>query len=98
MNQNIETADVYRKLFNPQSIVIIGASNDISKPGGRIIKNITEHGYQGSILAVNPGTPSVMNLPTYKTIDELPKIPDLAIIAIPARFVVNTVEELEKKR
>ncbi len=90
-------AEVFRKLLKPQSIVVIGASSDSSKPGGRVVKNIKEHGYEGTLWAVNPKSLSILGLPTFKSIDELPGTPELAIIAIPAPFVANALEDLEAK-
>ena len=88
---------VFKSLFNPESIVVIGASNDPSKPGGRVTKNIKENGYRGSLWTVNPKAASIQDLPTFKTIEALPGPPDLALIAIPAPFVQSTLEALARK-
>ena len=85
---------VYAALFEPDSIVIVGGSNDVLKPGGRVTKNIKDNGYSGELWAVNPKTPVVLDLPTYRTIDDLPHGPDLAIVAIPSPFVVGTLRAL----
>lgn len=45
--------EIYKNLFHPESIAVIGASNDPLKPGGRVIKNIKENGYEGLLWAVN---------------------------------------------
>ncbi len=87
----------YQSLFTPQSIVVIGASNDTSKPGGRVFKNIAEQGYAGSLWAINLKGESIRGLPTYKSIDQLPETPELAIIAIASRFVAKAMEDLERK-
>jgi acyl-CoA synthetase (NDP forming) len=89
--------NTYQRLFHPKSIAVIGASNDHLKPGGRVTKNIKDNNYAGELWAVNPKTPDVLGLPTFKTIGELPGIPELAIIAIPARFVLPTLQELADK-
>ena len=91
------SAEVFKILFNPESIVVIGASNDPSKPGGRVTKNIKENGYRGSLWAVNPKAASIQDLPTFKTIEALPGPPDLALIAIPAPLVQSTLEALARK-
>lgn len=87
---------LYNRLFNPRSIAVIGASNDPLKPGGRVTANIKNNGYKGELWAVNPKTPSVMDLPTFKSLDDLPAVPELVYIAIPAPFVRATIEELAK--
>ena len=89
-----QASRVYRNLFNPESIAVIGASNDSLKPGGRVIKNIKENGYAGRLWAVNPKTESVRGLPTFKSIAELPGTPELAILAIPSKFVLPAIQEL----
>lgn len=88
------TTSIYNRLFHPSSIAVIGASNDEFKPGGRVTKNIKDHGYQGQLWAVNPRDPKILDLPTFQTVEELPGIPDLAIIAIPAKFVLSSLQEL----
>ncbi|MBW1804588.1 MAG: CoA-binding protein, partial [Deltaproteobacteria bacterium] len=88
---------VFNKLFHPKSIVVVGASNDEFKPGGRVTKNIIDHNYAGTLWAINPKSPSIMDLPTYPSIDELPECPELAIIAIPAPLVAGAMEDLGRK-
>jgi acetyltransferase len=85
---------VYQHLFHPQSIAVIGASNDALKPGGRVLKNIKDHGYTGDLWAVNPKTPDVQQLPTYPSVASLPAAPELALVAIPAPFVLETLQVL----
>jgi len=85
---------VYAALFEPDSIAVIGGSNDVLKPGGRVTTNIKDNGYSGELWAVNPKTPVVLDLPTYRTIDDLPHGPDLAIVAIPSPFVVEAIRAL----
>jgi len=89
--------NTYQRLFHPKSIAVIGASNNNLKPGGRVTKNIKDNNYGGKLWAVNPKTPDILGLPTFQTIDELPGIPELAIIAIPARFVLSTLQDLADK-
>jgi acetyltransferase len=90
-------ANAYQYLFDPGIIVVVGASNDTLKPGGRAMKNIIDHGYQGKLWAVNPKTPDILGHPTFTTIDDLPEAPDLAIVAIPAKVAVATIEALARK-
>jgi acetyltransferase len=90
-------SNAYQYLFEPSTIVVVGASNDALKPGGRAIKNIVDHGYQGKLWAVNPKTPDILGRPTFASIDDLPESPDLAIVAIPAKLAVATIEALANK-
>lgn len=90
-------SSAYQYLFDPRHIVVVGASNDALKPGGRAIKNIVDHGYQGKLWAVNPKTPDILGQPTFTSIGDLPEAPDLAIVAIPSKFAVATIEALAGK-
>lgn len=87
----------YDALFNPGSIAVIGASTDPLKPGGRVLKKIREHGYRGSLWAVNPTTRDVQGVPAFETIKALPGAPDLAIVAIPSRGVIEALQALADK-
>lgn len=103
MNKNAtveiaHTRRVYQSLFHPTSIVVIGASGDPLKPGGRVLKSIKENGYGGRLWAVNPKATDILGLPTYPSIAALPKNLDLAIIAIPAPFVLPAVQELAVRK
>jgi acetate---CoA ligase (ADP-forming) len=89
-----QSKTLFNRLFHPRSIVVIGASNDPLKPGGRVTENIKNNGYSGELWAVNPKSDSIMGLSTFKSLKDLPSVPDLAYIAIPAPFVRAAIEEL----
>lgn len=91
------TANLYKLLFHPESIAVIGASNEKLKTGGRVTDNIKSNGYTGKLWAINPKAPDVMGLPTFKSVADLPSAPDLAYVAIPAPFVRASLEELAAK-
>ncbi|MBI9043119.1 MAG: acetate--CoA ligase family protein [Anaerolineaceae bacterium] len=86
-----------QKLLSPNSIAIIGASNDLSKPGGLVLNNILSKGFAGKLLAVNPKSTPIQGLQAYPSIKALPFTPDLALIAVPARYVRQSLEELVHK-
>lgn len=85
------------ELINPQSIAIIGGSNDIEKPGGKIIRNISDGGFRGKIHVVNPKETIVQGYPCVHSVEELPQV-DLAILAIPAKFTLQSIETLAKDK
>ncbi|HBA55991.1 MAG TPA: CoA ligase [Syntrophorhabdus aromaticivorans] len=93
-NNSTERTRAYNALFKPKNIVIIGASDNLSKPGGKVLRNILDHGYGGVLRVVNPGADSISGVPSFKSVDDLPDTPELAIVAIPAPFVVPTLENL----
>ncbi|MBP1749339.1 MAG: CoA ligase [Deltaproteobacteria bacterium] len=93
---NNRSSETYNALFRPQSIVIVGGSESKSKPGGAVLANIVDHHYKGELYIVNPGGP-VMGLPTFPSVNDVPGTPEMGIIAIPAKFVAQSLEELGRK-
>lgn len=82
------------QLISPKNIVVVGASQNPEKPGGRVLINLLEGGFKGKIYALNR-KPVVMEGITHITdVDELNEVVDLAIIAIPARAGVEVVSQL----
>lgn len=92
-----DSSKIYKSITAPENIVVIGASNDASKPGGSVTKNIINGNYQGILRVVNPKNPSIMGLPAFKSIADLPDGLDLAIIAIPAPWVHQALLDLAEK-
>lgn len=88
---------IVEQLLNPNSIVIIGASNDISKPGGKVLHNILAHHYDGQLFGVNPKETLVQGVPCFADCSSLPNV-DLAIIAIAAPFVEAVIRELTQHK
>ncbi len=84
---------INEQLLNPKNILIVGGSNDIHKPGGKILKNIIDGNYKGELLVVNPKEDIVQGIKTFHLVDEVPNI-DLAIIAIASKYCKQTVETL----
>jgi len=85
------------QLINPKSIVIVGGSNDIKKPGGKIVKNLIEGGFAGRLQVVNPKETKVQNLLSLSSVTEISET-DLAILVIPARFCLETVKILVEQK
>lgn len=80
-----------KSLFNPISIAIIGASADPKKVGNIIIRNILKSDYNGAIYPINPREAEIAGLPAFKSIMELKGRVELVILAIPARFVADAL-------
>jgi acetate---CoA ligase (ADP-forming) len=88
---------INRELLNPSSIVVVGASNDIRKPGGKILKNIIDHNYSGSLYVVNPKATDIQGVASFKDISDLPQS-DLAILAVPANMCPEIVGVLARQK
>lgn len=84
-------------LLSPGSIAIIGASNDTSKPGGKVLQNMLTHGFKGNLYAVNPNGQPVQGVPCFARVEDLPQV-DLAIIAIAASLVEEVLETLARDK
>jgi acetate---CoA ligase (ADP-forming) len=84
---------INKQLLEPRSIAVIGGSNDVSKPGGKVLYNIIQHGYKGKVYVVNPRETSVQGLHCYRSCEDLPDT-DLAIIAVAAAQVEGILETL----
>jgi acetyltransferase len=83
------------KLIAPGSIAVIGGSNDLHKPGGKLVANLKSGTFKGDIFIVNPKETKVQELDCYSNLSQLPNV-DLAILAIPAKVCFETVEYLLK--
>lgn len=86
-----------KQLINPNSIVIIGGSNDYKKPGGKIVKNILDGNFKGSLSVVNPKEDKVQGLKSYASVNDIPNT-DLAILAIPSKYCLETVNVLAHRK
>ena len=84
------------KIFNPQNVAIIGASDVEGSVGYAIVKNFTRMGYTGKVYFVNIRKPEILGVKTYPTVDQVPEPVDLAIIATPAKTVPDVMEECGK--
>ncbi len=85
------------QLLNPNSIVVIGGSNDIQKPGGKVLENLIDGKFEGEIFVSNPKETEVQGISSYKTPEELPKV-DLAIIAIAAKYCPQVIKILAEEK
>ena len=88
---------INRELLEPQSIVIIGGSNNVHKPGGAIVRNIQQGGYQGTLRIVNPKEDEVQGIKVFHDVRELPPT-ELAVLVIPAKLCPDTVEVLARDK
>ena len=85
------------KIFKPKSIAVIGASNKVGTPGYTIFGNLVGSGYDGVVFPVNLKHESVQGVQAFKTVNDLPKVVDLAIIATPSSVVIDVVERCGKR-
>ena len=88
---------INEQLLNPRSIVVIGGSNNVHKPGGAIVRNIINGGYQGELNIVNPKEEVVQGIKVCHDVKDLPQT-DLAVLVVAARFCPDYVEYLCREK
>lgn len=88
---------INQQLLNPRSVVVIGGSDDIHKPGGKVLKNMLDGDFKGDLYVSNPKLDEVQGVKSYKDINDLPEV-DCAIIAIAAKFCPMTVKILAEQK
>ena len=88
---------INKQLLQPESIVVVGGSNNFHKPGGAIVRNILSGGYEGTLRIVNPKEDEVQGIKVFHDVKELPPT-DLAILVIPAKFCPDTVRQLASEK
>ena len=87
----------FKALFYPKSIAMIGASRKLKTVGNDIVKNLVTQGFKGDIYPVNPKADNLYGKKVYSNVGDVPGQIDLAIIAVPAKFVVDVVKEAHEK-
>ncbi|MDP4290719.1 MAG: CoA-binding protein, partial [Bacteroidota bacterium] len=85
------------QLIAPGSIVVIGGSNDTTKPGGKVLKNLLDHHFDGRLYVTNPKETEVQGVKCFQNPSDLPQV-DLAILAIAAKYCPATVELLARQK
>ena len=88
---------INQQLLNPESIVVIGGSNNVHKPGGSIVRNLICGGYNGTLRIVNPKEDEVQGIKAFHDAREIPPT-ELAILVVAARFCPDYVELLAKEK
>ena len=88
---------INEQLLHPKSIVVIGGSNNVHKPGGAVVRNIQNGGYQGTLRIVNPKEDEVQGIKAFHDVKELPPT-DLAILVVAAKFCPDYVEYLAAEK
>ena len=84
------------KRFSPASIAVIGASEDTRKIRGKILQNLIQAGFTGPLYPISRSAPVVQGLKAYASIAEVPQAVDLAVVALAAGQVVESLEDCAK--
>ena len=94
--ESIEQSPLYR-IANPRSIAFFGASNNILSMGTSLLTSLQALRFQGAIYPVHPKEGNVLGLKAFRSVLDLPEVPDLAVIVVPNRIVPHIMEECGQK-
>ena len=85
------------RIMQPKAVAVIGASVEDGKIGNSVMKNLINGGYAGAIYPINPKASEVMGHACFKSVKDIPGEVDIAVFAIPAKFVTGALEEVGQK-
>jgi acyl-CoA synthetase (NDP forming) len=85
------------RIMKPDAVAVIGASNESGKIGNSVMKNLINGGYQGEIYPIHPSADSIMGKKAYKSVKDVAGVIDVAVFAIPAKFVAQALVEVGEK-
>lgn len=85
------------RLLRPRSVAIVGASDKPGALGASVLANLERHGFSGDIYLINPKRDAIGARPCLKSVDDLPKGVDAAVLAIPGGAVLETVRALSRR-
>jgi len=89
--------DTIKNFFKPSGVALIGASSDPGKLSHGILKNLLSYGFQGGVYPVNPKSDSILDLPCYPSIANVPDPVDLAVIILPAPYIAQVIDDCGKR-
>ena len=87
-----------KRIMQPKSVAVIGASNENGKIGNSVMKNLINGGYKGQIFPIHPSADEIMGHKAYKSVKDVPQEIDTAVFAIPAKFVAGALIECGEKK
>ena len=85
-------------LFAPKTVAVIGASDKPGKVGHTVVQNMLDAEFTGTLIPVNPKSDTILGLPVTKNIEDLPEGLDLAVIVVPVKAVVPSMEALAARK
>ena len=86
------------RIMKPDAVAVIGASAENGKIGNSVMKNLINGGYQGAIYPIHPSAESILGRKAYRSVKDVPGEIDLAVFAIPAKFVAQALTEVGEKK
>ncbi|HEY3116223.1 MAG TPA: acetate--CoA ligase family protein, partial [Chloroflexota bacterium] len=96
--EQIAACSALAAFLKPSSIAVIGASRRRGTPGGEVFHNLLAGEFRGPVYPINPAAESVQSVAAYRSIGDVPRMVDLAVIAVPADQVLEVAQECAEKR
>ncbi len=93
-----EIVKAMNRIMMPKSVAVIGASAEDGKIGNSVMKNLINGGYKGNIYPVHPKAADILGHKAYKSVKDIPGEVDVAVFAIPAKFVAGALKECGEKK
>ena len=84
--------------FSPNSVAVVGASSDPKKPGNAALRNMISMGYKGRIYPVNPREETILGLPCYKSVRDIPEPVELCVLLVAAELTLPVAKELAERK
>jgi len=93
-----EIVRAMNRIMKPDAVAVIGASAEAGKIGNSVMKNLINGGYQGKIYPIHPKADEIMGHKAYASVKDVPGVIDVAVFAIPAKFVAQALTEVGEKQ
>jgi acetyl coenzyme A synthetase (ADP forming)-like protein len=92
-----EIVRAMNRIMRPDAVAVIGASSEEGKIGNSVMKNLVNGGYKGKIYPINPKADEILGYKAYASVKDIPGEVDVAVFAIPAKFVAAALTECGEK-
>ncbi len=86
-----------RRFFRPASVALVGATEDLSKFGGRCLRLLLDFGFAGRVYPVNPKYARLAGLDCFPSIEVLPEAPDHVGVVVPPAAVLPTLQACARR-
>src|SRR5215468_3789567 len=93
-----EIVKAMNRIMQPKAVAVIGASAEDGKIGNSVMKNLINGGYKGEIIPIHPKADEILGYKAYKSVKDVPGVIDVAVFAIPAKFVAGALTECGEKK
>ncbi len=97
LREHISRSLGMRRMMYPKTIAVVGASRDPESVGGKVFRNLLYTNFSGAVFPVNPKAVAVNGVLSYPTVTDIPGDVDLAVIIVPAKRVLEVVDECGRK-